>query len=214
MASSPARSTVPAAQLQHSYDSFHAEEFLRRRFVRGNELSEFLLQHLATFYSDLVNSGLKVLDYGCGPSLAYSISAAPKAAEIVLADYGKSNRDSLQKWLSGDISSGFDWTPTFQYVVQTLEGGTEEEAKKREDELRRKVKAVVYCDMTKSEFIDEHYKGPYDIVMSFLCLEVAAGDDEGYKAGIAKLTSLLKAGGHLLLYCAQREAYFGRLHCR
>ena len=51
-----------------------------------------------------------------------------KASEIVLADYSKPNRDYLQKWLDGDASNVFDWTPLFQYVVQTLEGGSEEEA--------------------------------------------------------------------------------------
>ena len=61
---------------------------------------------------------MKILDYGCGPSLPNSISAASKASEIVLADYAVSNREHLQKWVDRD-SSARDWTP---YIVQTLEG--------------------------------------------------------------------------------------------
>ena len=160
---------------------------------------------MAKFYKGLERSddSLKILDYGCGPALAYSISASSKASEIVLAEYNKWNREYLQEWVNGEPSA-YNWTPHFKYVVQHLEGKSAIEAEKRETNLRRKIKAVVACDITKSEFIDINFKVEYDVVMSFLCIENALKDFDGYRYIIAKLFSLIKEGGHLLLLSSHR----------
>lgn len=150
-------------------------------------------------------SNLKILDYGCGPSLPYSISAASKASEIVLADYNKWNREYLQEWVDRKPSA-HNWTPYFKYVVQHLEGGSDLDTEKCETELRSKIKAVVACDITEDEFIDADFKVEYDVVMSFLCIENAVRGLDGYRSCIRKLFSLIKEGGHLFLLSSLRES--------
>ena len=169
--------------------------------------TSFLLKCLAKFYEGLERSdnSLKILDYGCGPSLPYSISAASKASEIVLADYNKWNRKFMQEWVNGEPSA-YNWTPYFKYVVQRLEGRSELEAEKRETNLRRKIKAVVACDITEGEFIDAQFKLEYDVVMCFLCIDNVVKDLKGYQSCIKKLFSLIKEGGHLLLLSSLRES--------
>ena len=191
------------------YQKFEAETFANQSFsaMKENSRVEFLLKCLADFYTKgpiSTKSNLCILDYGCGPSLPFSISAASKASEIVLADYSAPNREHLQKWMDRDASA-HDWTPCFKHVVQTLEGDSADEASKREEEFRCKVKAVVACDIFEDKFIDESFMGTYDVVMSFLCLETAYKDFEGYQSGVAKLVSLVKKGGYLLLYSTRRE---------
>ena len=44
----------------------------------------------------------KVLDYGTGPVILSTISAAAKASEIVLADYTYSSLKYLQQWLNDE----------------------------------------------------------------------------------------------------------------
>ena len=197
---------MDVVKADNKFEDFSAGEYANFLFKNGaTHISEFLLEHLARFYSSLppCDGGLKILDYGCGPSLPYSISAAAKASEIVLADYAKPNREHLQKWLDGG-DSAYDWTPHFQYVVQTLEGGTEEDAKQRQHLLRSRVRAVVSCDFNSDDFLDEHYRGEYDVIMCFLCLDNAANLND-YKSGLAKISSQLKEGGHFLLYSTRRE---------
>lgn len=203
------RSNSATPTLVMAYGKFEAEKYANQRFGALTEdgYVEFLLKCLADFYTTWpisAKSNLQILDYGCGPSLPYSISAASKASEIVLADYSAPNREYLQKWLDRDASA-HDWTPCFRHIVQTLEGGSAEEASKREEEFHCKVKAVVACDILEDRFIDESYMGTYDIVMSFLCLESAYKDFEGYQSGVAKLVSLVKKGGYFLLYSTRRE---------
>ena len=193
----------------HGFEEFSDEGYLNQRFKNPGPddtfIVQFLLKCLVEFYSSFPRDGsLRVLDYGCGSSLPYSISAAARASEIVLADYAKPNREHLQAWLDGG-DSAHDWTLYFQYVVQTLEGGSEEDAKQRQHLMRSRVKAVVYCDINSEDFIDEHYRGKYDVVMCSLCLECAAKDLNDYKSGIAKVSSQLKEGGYFLLYSTRRE---------
>ena len=128
---------------------------------------------------------------------ANHISAAPKATEIVLADYCKPNRDFTKKWLAADPSA-HDWSFYFKHVVETLEEKSRQESIERQKVLRDKVKAVVACDITKDQFIEEGYEGPYDVVVSFLILSNAATDREEYAALLRKLASLEKTNGTLL----------------
>ena len=186
---------VPKSSMAFA-DSIENEESYKR---------VFLLKCLADFFKWFkAPDNLKVLDYGCGPGVLQLTSAASKAAEIVLADYAQQNREFIQKWVDKEIEEN-RFSPYFQYVVKTLEGGSEEDAMKRQEELRSKVKAVAACDITKENIIAEGFEGPYDILLCFLVLDATSRDLESYAIGIKKLASLIKNGGHLLLYSTIRE---------
>ena len=90
----------------------------------------------------------------------------------------------------------------------------------RQEELRRVVKAVIPCDITKDSPIDPAYCGPYDVVFSSLCLEAASTSLEEYTEGVYKLAKYIKPGGKLLLqfisgaadtqfYMVREEKFFG-----
>ena len=165
----------------------------------------FCLENLHQFFNDYPQGhSLKVLDYGCGPVIAYNISAARVASEIVLAEYTKRSREILKKWLDHDTSA-FDWSPYIKRVVQTLEGKSEMEALKREETMRKVIKTIVDCDITKDQPIAEGFEGPYDIVTSSLALESGCKTHADFKAAVKKLLTLLKCGGHLLLYAGIRN---------
>lgn len=204
------------ALIEGNYTNFNTKDFINLNFplvstqdtsIFSDFLLKCLVRHYNTIMSNSARDSLKILEYGCGPSVPYSITAAPKASGIVLADFAQSNRDSLQKWLTKDPSA-IDWFPYFKYVVQTLEGGSEEEAIQREEVLRNKIKAIVTCDVSKDQFIEDAFQmeAAYDVVTCFLCLESGCKDLESYKCAIKKLSSLLKKGGYILLYHTQIES--------
>ena len=70
-------------------------------------MKDFPLLDLHKFFSQKYSTSegvpLKVLDYGCGATLAYDISAAGTNAEIVLAEYGEKCLNALQEWLSHSL---------------------------------------------------------------------------------------------------------------
>lgn len=152
-------------------------------------------------------SGLKVLDYGTGPVFISTISASTKASEIILSDYVDKNCEALQQWLVGDMAE-FDWLPSFNYVVQQLEGQSEKEAKERQELVRKLVKAVVHCDITKDPPIEPAYDQLYDVVISSLVLESVAKSHDEYVTYLHRLGKLVKPGGVLMMYTIESKTGF------
>ena len=152
-------------------------------------------------------AGLKVLDYGTGPVILSTISAATKASEIVLADYTYSSLKCLQQWLN-DEPEALDWSPHFSYVVQELEGKEEQEVAKRQKKVRQLVKAVVHCDINESPAIEKGFDYPYDIVMSSLVLDATASTEADYHSSVSRLAQLVKPGGSLFYYGVKNKQGF------
>ena len=172
-------------------------------------IKEFPLAYLHRFFAQkhLISNGgepLRVLDYGCGPVVAYDISAAGLNVEIVLAEYGAKCRSALNEWLSHSPTA-WDWSPYIKHVIQNVEGRNEKEAIEREESLRKAIKAVVACDITQDPPIAEGCEGPYDVIMSMLCIENGCLTQEEYKAAVKRIASLVKRGGNLLLYSSIRN---------
>ena len=155
-------------------------------------------------FESLSTAGLRVLDYGSGPSPWGVISAATKASEIVLSDYTDDNCKALRQWLEKDPGA-FDWSPYFSYIVGEVEGKGEGEAEERKEQVRRLVKAVVHCDLTQDPPIESSYAQPYDVVICTLVLEVISQTPQEYKLAMLRLANLVKPGGLLLVYGAERK---------
>lgn len=198
------------------YQLFDAEGYNQLSFpapgiINNSAHGDFMLKCLARHYTVTMSSvppnSLKILDYGCGGSIGMNISAASKASELVLADFAKTSRAYVRKWLDRDSTASSFWFPFFKYVTQTLEGGSERDSAEREEMLRDRIKAVVECDISKDEFIQDAMSkiSVFDVVLSSLCLEVGCKDLASYKKGIEKLASLIKDGGYLLLCSTRRE---------
>ena len=140
--------------------------------------------------------GGKILEIGSGPVIAWQISAAPYASEIVLAELVESNRDAVRHWLDKD-SRAYNWTPFFRHVVQTLEGKCEVEAADREEQLRQAVKAVIPCDASKDPLVPPEYEGPYDVVVEIAVSDAVCKNEDDYMEFWARLATVLKPGGIL-----------------
>ena len=85
--------------------------------------------------------------------------------------------------------------------MKTLEGKGEEEAREREERMRRVTKAVVWCDYFGSEgIIEKGFEGPYDVVFKSNSLQAACTTIDSYKHCVKLLTGLIKPAGTLILY--------------
>ena len=189
------------------HERFQASEYLQRYYgtLAGPYYTSLRLYH-EVFQS--LPAGLRILDYGSGPSIRTAISAATKASEIVLSDYTEGCRKALRQWLEKDLDA-FDWSPYFRHVVKDLEGKGEKEVEERQEEVHRLVKAIVHCDLTQDPPIESGYDQQYDVVMSSLCIEAVAGTREEYAQGVKKLAKLVKPGGTLLLFGGEIQGQEG-----
>lgn len=69
----------------------------------------------------------------------------------------------------------------------------------KEDKLRKTLKRVVPCDVTKSNPLYPLVLPKADCVLTVGCLECACKDEVAYGNVIKNLSSLLKVGGHLII---------------
>ena len=176
-----------------------------REFYAGNVNRHRLRCFHDTF--SILPPNLEVLDYGSGPCLVGTISAATKASKIILSDYSDVNCRTLRQWLIKDPTS-FDWSPHFSYVVQELEGKKEQEVSKRQDLVRSLVDNVVHCDITKDPPIEQGYNNLYDVVISSFVLEVVAQTIDEYGLLVSRLGKLVKPGGLLLIYGVEHRNFY------
>ncbi|KXJ12722.1 Nicotinamide N-methyltransferase [Exaiptasia diaphana] len=159
-----------------------------------------------------ITSG-RVLDYGAGPLISRYITASKYVHTIIAAEYLEANRKAIKDWIAQDPDA-FNWRPTFEYVVQSLEGMPAEEVDKRETEVRKKIKAVFPCDskaavrlQIPSDSLAE-YGPPYDVVMTCLTLETVVESEEEYKDHVAFLASLVRPKGYLVMLGALENTYY------
>ena len=189
------------------HDKFDPQAYLQMYWPGNPPLFRlFVLKQLHTLYQSYKSTDeqLKILDIGTGPVIAYTISAAPYASEIILSEYTESNRKALLQWLKND-SKSHDWIPYFKHVVVDLEGKSEEEVPVRMELVRKVIKAVVPCDVNSDSPIPAEYVDKYNIVTAFLCLVCACATEEDYDAAVVRLHALLKPGGTIVLFSVERK---------
>ena len=184
---------------------FDSLSYLKARFADISLRSrvQFPLECLNNIFKSLPHS-LKVLDYGSGPVIMSTISAAGHASEIVLSDYSDANREELKKWLNDDPAA-FDWSPHFDHVVLKLEGKDENEARAREARLREVVKDVAFCDINADLPLETTCLGPYDVIIDSCCLASTYLTRDSFENGINKLSAFLKRGGTLISYAGEQK---------
>ncbi len=153
-------------------------------------------------------TNLSFLDLGSGPALVPLISAAPHVASITMSDYAEGNRLYLKDWV--EKNAEFDWMPYFDYVVSYLESNKDIGAvEKRMERVRNAIKAVVSCDFIEESIIEGGHEGPYDIVHTSLTVCVTAKSLSEYKNQVKKISGLVKPGGKLIIFEAERKQLGG-----
>ena len=165
-----------------NYDRFDPFVFIKDKYAVVSDWNSQPLKLLHDIYQSYGSTpaGLKVLDFGCGPVPIYQCSSPLHASEIVFAEYSERNRNTLQMWLDNDPNAP-DFTALFKYVVQALEVKGKDEVVKRQDDLRRLVKGVIPCNiLCDPPLLVPGYEGPYDIILSSLCLTAACTIHEEY----------------------------------
>ncbi|MEE6507978.1 hypothetical protein FKM82_017910 [Ascaphus truei] len=86
--------------------------------------------------------------------------------------------------------------------------GNREDWQVKEDKVRRAVKQVLKWDVTKDNPLDPVVLPQVDCVLCLWCLNHISRDKEAYRSNLRKLTSLLKIGGHLLLFGGLNMTYY------
>ncbi|KAK3593401.1 hypothetical protein CHS0354_021980 [Potamilus streckersoni] len=195
----------------HRDVDFDPETFISTYYssVAGHEedgdLIKFFLDGLSDAFKSGTIVGAQILDIGTGPIPHTAFCAAPWFEEITLSDFSQKNLDFLQKWKNGEINH---MDPILNYLVQVDKSSSTVE--KRQDELKRKIKNIVKCDVTQpNPVVSTPVDGVvFDAITSSLCLESASVTLDDYEKSVQNLSGLLKPGGHLVLVGVLEETFY------
>lgn len=193
---------TPRDQLDH----FDPVAYLRQYYGdndmgRGLKIILFFLPNLAA----RMNKCETLLDVGSGPAVYMALGFRNKVDEIYLSDYTEQNRRELRLWKAGTPS--FNWTPISKAIAK-LEGG-KCDSETVENEARRKVADIIYCDVHNEMVLDETYAGrQFDIISTVFCLEYASSNYDEYKTALINVCKLIKPGGTLIMGGALEETHY------
>ena len=207
--------------LSYGYDSvmdYHYQRFNARKYLEercpGNEFKEtdsrihtqWGLKCLHRFYKDFHKnwdkSTASLLEFGAGPYLHTLISAAPYVNIIYHTDFLEECRREVLLWKNKDPKA-YNWSPYFQFVVNTLEGQSGmDEVIERQELLRSKLKDSLFLDMKSDDPLPAH-PGQFDLIYTGFCIESIASCLEEYKVIMKKVFGLLNPNGYLIMLANQ-----------
>ncbi|XP_069473408.1 indolethylamine N-methyltransferase-like [Ambystoma mexicanum] len=117
--------------------------------------------------------------------------------EIIVADHMESSNEELRKWLKNDPDA-MDYDEALKHMCE-LEGDRERWSEKKEV-LRRTVQKVVKCDIMKSNPLFPLCVPQADCLITTAYLEAHCLDMKSFCTALCNISSLLKIGGHLVMY--------------
>ena len=177
---------------------------------RGAPL-KYCFNFFSRYHANWDRSKAVLLELGGGPSLQLAITAAPFVASIVHSDFADTCNREVQLWVDRSPDA-FNWTPVTEYAMKHCEGATESEVdslavSEREEEVRRKISAVVHCDINKENVglnpavIPD---GGFDVVIACSSITPAVRTQEEFVQGLKNVRAVLKDGGLLCALIAGR----------
>lgn len=141
---------------EKEFEDFQPRTYLAEFFGGGGKdpSERELLRGLVNEYA-FAHPGDALLELGGGPSIYQLISAAPKVESIVFTEYLPENLEEVRAWLR-DEPTAWDWDG-FIAEALVLEGrsASAQDLAERKAMIRRKVKSVLPCDITRANPLDD-----------------------------------------------------------
>jgi SAM-dependent methyltransferase len=178
-------------------DVFDAREYLHRYFTSPSAEDRFTLQFWVEQIRDLP-PGVRVLEYGGGPTLYSVLALARKASSVHFTDYVPSALADVRRWAAGEPGA-HNWNPYTRTILE-LEGAPSVNGAvaDRELTLRRMMTHFSECDARTETMLDDP-RPPYDVIAAHHCLDVAARDFADFQRMVRTLAELLTPKGLFLL---------------
>ncbi|XP_041362559.1 indolethylamine N-methyltransferase-like [Gigantopelta aegis] len=190
------------------YDKFAVDIYLKDFWGPLDDQYIFLISNTYTFLNDKRVTGHRLLDFGCGPSLCGVITTPERFTDIVMADLSPSNLDNISRWMDGE-KINFNWDHIFKFTAE-LAGAKDvsEWTERKIGHLKRSVKKLVTCDVTKELPLGPDYVEAFDVVFTSFCFGSAAKSVAEYKQFPKNVSSLLPSGGYLIMRGALNQTAY------
>ncbi|XP_068099275.1 indolethylamine N-methyltransferase-like [Hyperolius riggenbachi] len=198
-------------KLYHKHDELHDSRAMLETYFSENPDMPFknllilTLEKMHNVFSMGHITGKILIDISGGPLIHYLYSACEFFQEIILMRTNEQCIMEIMKW-HDDRTGAFSWGHTTAHVTD-LEGRSDE-CEDKEMKLKSAITHVVKFD-TESESLTDLIGVPQaDCVITFLLLDLVCKDQEDYMRNLRKILTLLKPGGHLIIFGSLNTSYY------
>ncbi|XP_075449784.1 indolethylamine N-methyltransferase-like [Ascaphus truei] len=201
---------MDSSLLKHYHDEEYdarllAETYFSVTSVTVEDLQDFFLRTLYQIFSSGEVTGKTLIDITASSAIHHLLPASEVFQEIIVAESNESAKRGLEKWLNKE-QDAFDWSHTSKLFCQ-LEGKSMMWQEK-EEQLRKAIKRILICDFTKENPLHPVILPKVDCLSTGTYLEVISKDLDAYRSNLKKVSSLIKVGGHLILFLFISMSYY------
>ncbi|XP_075425397.1 nicotinamide N-methyltransferase-like [Ascaphus truei] len=161
------------------------------------ELMHYPLRELFKILTPGSVRGDTLIDLSFGAVTTHLLIACDYFKEITMLESSDVSIREIEKWLKKEPGA-VDSSHAAMFICE-LEGKSEGWEEK-EEKVRRAIKHVVKCDFTKDNPLDPVVLPQADCLISMWYLGAASKDHDSYLSNLKKCSSLLKVGGHLIMF--------------
>ncbi|KAG8453312.1 hypothetical protein GDO86_000087 [Hymenochirus boettgeri] len=183
-------------------DDFDTRAYLDEYFTTAGDsmiLEHALRNPLNHLHNEFASGDLKgdhLVDISIGAIMFPLFPIFEYFKEITILKLNDVCVNEIQKWIRSD-EDAFNWDLAFKYMME-LEGNSEGWQDK-EEKLRKTIKSVVKCDLSKESLVDTVLVPKADCLFTAWILDTVSEDKTSYRQNLKKISSLIKPGGHLIM---------------
>uniref|UniRef100_A0A803K890 Nicotinamide N-methyltransferase n=2 Tax=Xenopus tropicalis TaxID=8364 RepID=A0A803K890_XENTR len=163
---------------------------------------------LRTLYTEFASGYIKgesLIDVSIGPLIFPLFPVFEPFREIIVLKFNDDCIKELDKWRTSDPGA-CDWSHAVEFMAE-LEGNSAVWTHK-EEELKRRIKHLLKCDVSAENLVDERTVPKADCLLTAWILETISQDETSYCNNFKKMSALLKLGGHLVLIGDIQGSFF------
>ena len=184
--------------------SFRPKRYLHEYYQHIGPENTQLLQFFSRAYAQIF-TGLKtaeVLELGGGPTIYQLISLSKYNVEIDFAEFAPQNLEEINRWITKHKNK-FSWKKYFLRVHELEKNNflipKFKSAKHHEDELRKKIRKLISCDIRDEFPLGTQNHRLYDIVSSHFVSESVTPSFPEWEKHLTRVTQFVRPHGYLVL---------------
>ncbi|XP_063289568.1 nicotinamide N-methyltransferase-like [Pelobates fuscus] len=200
-------------QLKHKH--YHDEEFDhhwiiktyvgRDKTVFSEELLNTTMQKIFQCLCSGIVKGETLIDLTAGAAFCHLMVMSDFFKEITILDSSDRKLKEMEKWLNKEPEA-VDWSHAAEISCGIK--GVSELVEAEEEKVRSIVKRCLKWDPTNDNPLGSVVLPQADCAVSAWYFDVACKDHECYRNSFRKFSSLLKVGGHLILFAFFSATYY------
>ena len=197
---------------------FDARRYLVARYTSPETRSstlQFFYSFFSKYHTNWDPSKASLLELGAGPSLQLVLASTAFFSNVVVSDFEDSCVQEVNLWVN-ESPDAFNWKHIVKYALKHCEGKEESQVNsstvsQREEEARRKISAVVHCDVTQDKVgLDPSVipVGGFDVITASGSLTPAVKKQEDFVQALRNVRGVLKEGGYLCALIAGKCTHY------